>query len=668
MIEALQLLGQGDSLLILITGTLLVMFSSFIPGMSSIGFASLALAISATWSTEHALILFGAITGGATFMGSVTAILFNVPGSASSSVALLDGYPIAAQGRPKLAISIAAASSAIGSLIGVVFMLLSLPWLSVLISLVGSFELTILILLGLMLILLLPSPSLFASLTSLLAGLLAATVGADMINGLPRLTFGLGFLYDGFAILPLMLGIFTLPELVKWLRPVHFNETVSAVPRPDDSVVAGLVMPLRHLPLVFKSALVGTIVGAIPGLGGPVAGYAAYGLAANKKGGTPAFGKGQVRGLIAPESAIDAKDGGVLIPTLSLGIPGSESCVILLAALALHGLQPGMDMLTRHLNMTYLLVFALVGSNLLTSCVGVLLAPGLARIRHIPLQRMLPWTLVIVMVCVSAYAGGLQGMVQLLGFFIVGFLCQRAKIPVVPFVVAFILGGMLERNTVITTQLISAGRIGSQLLMLFALACVVTIILAYCYRSLKRPRLSIAQQPDQQNEPSEAPALFCIGSMLSATGGFAVVQSVQMGLDALYFGIVASLALAQGTWVMLRAKHLCLKRRTVRAKSSLPASAIALTKSGALRLLCTLLGVIALQPVVGLNVALAAMFSGWLLLTEPRHTSATSSRASLVKVFVSAALMALLLGQTEVIMYDPMLNIGLAGQWFESLF
>jgi putative tricarboxylic transport membrane protein len=201
-------------------------------------------------------------------------------------------------------------------------------------------------------------------------------------------------------------------------------------------------------------------VGIIPGVGGTVASFVAYGQAVQStKGDRSGFGKGDVRGLIAPEAAVDAKDGGSLLPTLAFGLPGSESGVILLSVLMIHGFVPGLLMLTTDLSFSFTLIVALLLSNLLTSAVGLSLAPLLARLTNLRIDRIVLPVLIASLVTVAQLNGSVEDIYFALGFGVLGYLFGQFDWPRIPFVIAFVLGRFLESNLALVVQMGQVGRL-----------------------------------------------------------------------------------------------------------------------------------------------------------------------------------------------------------------
>ena len=447
--------------LIPVAGTLMAMVVSFLPGIGSASLMAVMLVLTLSWEPESVLLLFGALTGGATFMGSITGILFNIPGGAPSAAVLMDGYPLGRQGYPRMAIACAATASAVGSIFGVVVLVALLPVVRPFLLEFGPVERLLLGIWGLTTIVAVPNTPPLRSAAMAVLGLLTAMVGTEPGSGDPRWTFGIDALREGFGVVPVLLGLFTLAELVSWTQGYRVAAAADACSAPArDSVRAGIRAVFRHPGLVLRSSVIGTLVGIVPGVGGTVAGFIAYGQAVQSaREDRSRFGKGDIRGVIAPEAAVDAKDGGSLLPAVAFGLPGSEAGVMLVSVFAVHGLVPGAPMLTEQMPMTMTLVMALLFSNLLTSVVGVLATPWLARLTALRVDRIALPALLVSLLAVVQVNASLTDLHVAAAFGIAGYFFKRYGWPRVPFVIAFVLGEFLESNLTLSLRLLELGRV-----------------------------------------------------------------------------------------------------------------------------------------------------------------------------------------------------------------
>lgn len=459
-LQGLSLVLSWPYILYPVLATLVAMMFSATPGLNSSSLMALVIPMTYAWDPLPVMLVFGALVGGATFMGSVTAILFNIPGKASNAVTLLDGYPMTQRGQAKTAIGCAATSSAVGSTIGIGVLIALLPVMRQAAVALGPAEYLMLAIWGLTTLAALTGDSIVKGLIAAGIGLQLAFVGLDPRTAEPRFTFGFDYLADGLSLVPVLLGLFSLAEVIDLM--VSGRETLSGKRRLEDltgSVFEGVRAVFRNLGLMIRSSLIGVVVGAIPGIGGSVAGFVAYGHASQTAKDASQFGKGDIRGILAPEAAADAKDGGALVPTLALGIPGGTGTAMLLGVLTLHGLNPGRELLSSHLVLVFVLIWSLFLSNWLTSLLGLTLVNPMARLSTIRTSRMVPAILALAMLGAVQYRGRVEDAVCALAFGLVGFMMKRHRWPRVPLVIALSLAPLLETNLHLTLRLQQLGRI-----------------------------------------------------------------------------------------------------------------------------------------------------------------------------------------------------------------
>jgi putative tricarboxylic transport membrane protein len=458
--EGLQLVFSWPNILYPIAGTLLAMVVAFLPGLSGATLMALAIPFTLSWEPVPVMLTFGGLVGGATFMGSMTAILFNVPGSGPSAATLLDGYPMAQQGRARTAIGCAALSSALGSSIGIFILILLVPLMREAIVWFGPAEMLILTLWGLSTIASIAKGRMVRALIAAGVGLLLAFVGQDARTGEARFTAGLPALQDGLGFIPVVLGLFSVAEMLH----LGVSRRATIAGRAGRGALTGSVREgaravFQHLGLLLRSSTIGTVVGIIPGVGGTMASFMAYGHAVNSARGGGTFGNGDIRGVIAPEAAHDAKDGGALVPVLAFGIPGNESTAVLMAALLLHGLAPGRELLTSGLTLVFVLIWSLFLSNWITSIVGVLCARPLSYLTILRVQVLTPIILTLVVVGAFIADGRLVDVFVALGFGALGYYMKKHDWPRMPLIVALLLGRAFEVNLHVTQRLYELGRL-----------------------------------------------------------------------------------------------------------------------------------------------------------------------------------------------------------------
>jgi TctA family transporter len=479
-LEGLRLVFTWPNVLYPVIATLAAMVVAFLPGVSGVTLMVLAVPFTLFWDPLPVMLLFGGLVGGATFMGSVTAILFNVPGTGPSAATLLDGHPLALQGEAKTAIGCAAMASAMGSSFGILVLIALIPVMSRAVYAFGPPELLMLLLWGLTTIALVGRGSISRSLAAAGIGLLLSFIGQDPRTGEARFTFGTLYLWNGLSLVPVMLGLFSIAEMLHLsLSPRATISGHSRIEQLSGSVRKGAMAVFRHFGLFLRSAAIGTCVGMVPGVGGTVASFLAYGHAATSSKHSERFGTGDIRGVLAPESAHDAKDGGALVPVLAFGIPGSESTAVLLAALLLHGVAPGRELMSRQLPLVFVLIWSLFISNWLTSIVGVMLVTPLARLTTVRLHRLAPIGMALAAAGAFVDAQRFGDVVVAMAFGGIGYYMKKHGWPRIPMLVALLVGGGIERNLAIALRLRELGRLdvfARPLLILLAALVVVNVI------------------------------------------------------------------------------------------------------------------------------------------------------------------------------------------------
>src|SRR5712675_2467578 len=321
--------------------------------------------------------------------GDVTSILFGVPGEATTAAIILDGYAMTKKGEAGRALGAALASSLVGAIVGAVALAAAVPVVRPLVLTFGSPELFMLAIVGLAFIASLSAQGARGMVRGFIVGglgLLLAMVGQDPQAGIARFTLGTLYLWQGLDLVPVLVGLFAIPEIIDLV--VRGTSIAGNAPagKLSQGALEGVKDVFRHFWLTIRCSLIGTFIGITPGLGGAVAQWMAYGHA-TQSARTPeerkGFGQGDVRGVIGPGAACNSKEGGALIPTIAFGVPGSTSMAILLGGFFLLGLVPGPDMLTKHLPVTFSMVWTIVLANVITVAVCVLLLNRLASLTNI---------------------------------------------------------------------------------------------------------------------------------------------------------------------------------------------------------------------------------------------------------------------------------------------
>ena len=443
--QAFVAMAEPSRLAFLAAGVVLGLVIGIIPGVG--GVAGMALLLPFTFGMDaYAAFAFLLGLGAVTSTGdTIPAVLFGVPGTSASQATVIDGHAMAVKGEAGRALSAAYVSSLLGGVFGAVLLGLTIPALRPIILYFGSPELLACAVFGISMVAVLSGSSPLRGLAAAGLGIMLSMIGGDPQTGTLRWTLDSLYLYDGLPLLPVALGIFALPELCD----LAIRRTAIAKENRYD-VKAGMMRgagdALRNWWLVMRCGGLGAAVGAIPGLGSAVVDWFAYGHAMRtERGAAQSFGKGDVRGVIAPESANNAKEGGALVPTIAFGVPGSASMAILLGAFLIHGLQPGPNMLTRDLDVTYAMVWSIALANILGAGLCFAFSGQFARL------ATLRYTLILPVVLSVLYVGAFQGsrdwgdLYTLLFFGVLGWTMKQLRWPRPPLILGFVLGAIIER-------------------------------------------------------------------------------------------------------------------------------------------------------------------------------------------------------------------------------
>jgi putative tricarboxylic transport membrane protein len=451
MIDSLTNLGDGfataltpQNLLLAFVGVALGTLVGVLPGLGPS--ATLAILLPVTFGLPPAgtLIMMAGLYYGAKYGGSTTAILLNIPGESASVMTTLDGYALARQGRAGPALGIAAISSFVAGTFGVVGLTFLAPALADFAVSFGPPEFFALMVFGLTTVVLLAGNSVIKGVLSTALGLLLATVGTDIVSGEPRFVFGQVELLDGIDFIIVAIGVFAVGEVFANVQQTGTVELFK-VPRRLRELLPSWDDIRRCRTAFAQSSVVGFIMGVLPGAGSTVASFISYGIQKRITKEPEKFGKGAIDGVAAPEGANNSETGGAMVPLLTLGIPGSASTAVMLAALIIYGLRPGPQLFTDQPQLVWAIIASMYLGNLMCLVLNLPLVPLFASILRIPYAYLYPGILVICLVGVYSLSGSLYDLGLLLGFAALGYLLGRIQIPTAPLLLAFVLGSLAER-------------------------------------------------------------------------------------------------------------------------------------------------------------------------------------------------------------------------------
>ena len=369
-------------------------------------------------------------------------ILIGVPGSSGSQATIMDGYPLARQGQAGRALSVSFISSMVGGVIGAVTLFALISIARPLILALGSPELFMFAILGLSMVGVLARGSAAAGVTAGLIGMIIGIIGLAPQVGQYRYSFDQLYLFDGIPIAVVALGLFAMPEMVDLIAA---NRPISKAGEAVGGRMAGLRDALSNKLLILRSSILGTAIGIIPGVGGSVVDWITYGITKQTVRNSENFGKGDIRGVIGPEAANNAKEGGALVPTLLFGIPGSGTTAMLLGGLILLGVQPGPSMVGENLNVTLSIAWSLALGNILGTMGCLTLSRYVAKLSLIPADRLVPFLLVIMTVAAYQATRHWGDIVAFLVIGALGWVMKNVGWPRAPMLIGFVLAPSAER-------------------------------------------------------------------------------------------------------------------------------------------------------------------------------------------------------------------------------
>ncbi len=452
--QTTQVLISTQYIAMLFIGILVGAVVGFVPGLG--GITGMSIMIPFIWDKNPVLIppLLMGMMGILRTIDSIPAIMFAMPGTAAAQATVLDGYALAKQGEAGRALGAAFIASMIGGIIGSLALLLSVPIMRPLIMACGSPELFMLSLLGVAMVGVLSGRRPVKGIVAGILGMLLVTIGAAPGVASLRYTFNIPYLYNGIPLVITALGIYAIPEMVD----VAIRGTsISNIPRLTKGVGQGIRDAFHHMWIIVRCSVLGTYIGFLPGLGSLPANWIAYGHVVQTSRDRSKFGKGDIRGVIAPESANNAADGAAVIPTLLIGIPGSPTMALFLGVLMILGINPGPEMVTSHLSFVFLVVFSLALANVIGAGLCIIFSKPVSRITTMPIHLLMPFILMAVILASYQATCHWGDLIVLLLLSIFGYFMKMAEWPRPPLLIGFVLGEIAERYLWISITRYGAG-------------------------------------------------------------------------------------------------------------------------------------------------------------------------------------------------------------------
>ena len=448
LLAASLLVLNWQTILAISAGTIVGLMIGAIPGLS----ATMGMALLSPFTFfVHPLIgipfLIGLFKGG-TFGGSVSAILVGTPGTAANAATLLDGYEMKKKGKAGEALLGALHASLVGDFFGTIALIFGAPALALLAIKFGPIEFFALILFSLTMICYVSGRSLAKGVLAATLGILFALIGTDPLGGTPRLTFGLLELQGGLNVIALVTGLFGITEVLIQIEKFGQNAYTKNAPQMVylGTIRENLKAVSKYLRTIVRSSLIGTFIGALPGIGSETSPWVAYGLAKRSSKDPDSFGKGTLEGVVAPEAANNAVCGAAMIPMLVFGIPGDIVTAILMSALIAQGLQPGPFLLVEHRDVIYGLFMSVLIATFALYIFGRLTLKWWMRILTIPAPLLYSIIVTFCVVGTYSYKSSSFDLVVMFIFGIIGYIFRKLDIAIAPLLLSFVLAKILEES------------------------------------------------------------------------------------------------------------------------------------------------------------------------------------------------------------------------------
>lgn len=423
-------------------GVFLGTFIGVLPGVGPLAAVAMLLPVSFYLEPTTALVMLAGVYYGAEYGGSIASILLNIPGTPSSSVTCIDGYPMAQQGRAGVALFATSVASFFGGVFGVVVMVLLAPRLAEFALLFQPAEYFSVMVLGLIAASIVSSSGALRGLMMVCLGILLGTIGVDVNSGEARFTGGMPELRDGVSLVVVAMGLFGISEVMVSLRGATKSYAGQNV-RGRDIYPTRAEWRRSFLPAL-RGASIGSFFGTLPGTGQTVASFVGYALEKKVSPNKAQFGAGAIEGVVVPESANNAAAQTAFIPTLTLGIPGSTTMALMLGALMIHGITPGPRLISDHPDLFWGLVVSFLFGNFFLLVLNIPLIGLWVRLLRVPHYYLYPT--VIIMICVGVYgiSNSLTDVWATLAFGLIGYVLRLFRFEPAPMLIGFVLGPMME--------------------------------------------------------------------------------------------------------------------------------------------------------------------------------------------------------------------------------
>lgn len=479
LLEAVFITLSPLGLALLAGGVLAGIIVGAAPGLTSTIAIGLLIPFTYSMSSYAAFMLLLGIYCGAMYGGSIPAVLMNLPGTPTSAVTALDGYPMTRSGRAGDALAISVVSSAIGGLVSCVFLIFLSLQLAFIATAFAAPEYFALCLFALAVVFSTTASSILKGLVATGSGLLISTIGIDPVSPYPRFTFGVSEITIGIPEVPATIGLFCVAEAFRLVSDPTRAELIAGRARTTLTHAFRCAKALWRT--ILRSSLIGTVIGILPGTGAMMASLIAYGEARRVSNDPAEFGKGKEEGVAASESANNAVTGGALIPMLTLGIPGDVNTLMLLGAMLVHGLIPGPALFREETTLIYVIFITMIVANILILILGLRLAPQIARVTQIDQRYIIPGILLLAITGPAISEGHIYYFWITIIFGTVGYLMDKAGYSVMAMAMGIVLGPILERNfrsALMLPESVTEIFLQRPMTLLFLVLSVVVVVIA----------------------------------------------------------------------------------------------------------------------------------------------------------------------------------------------
>ncbi|RKQ35738.1 tripartite tricarboxylate transporter permease [Oceanobacillus halophilus] len=457
--EGFSMMFTPMTILLILAGVLSGTFLGAIPGLTATMGIALILPVTFYLDPIVGISMLIAMYKGGMFGGSISAIMFNAPGTPAAAATALDGYALKQKGYPRKTIRLALVSSTTGDLVGNLVLIFTAGLLASAALRFGPTENASLVIFALVLIIMITGNSIAKNLISVLLGLLIATVGADPVTSIPRFDFGMVELSGSVSIIALVIGLLAVSEVFETMSQhyrdktkrlksniseIETNDKSKNVDKHKDNLTWKEVSEVRRT--LGRSSIIGTLIGALPGLGPVTASFVSYAQAKSKSKKGDNFGKGEKEGLVAAETANSAVGSSNLIPLLSLGIPGDATAALIFGALIIHGIIPGPQLIETNGPIVYGIFAGMIMASLFCLVINWYTSNIFRKIAVIRPTVLMPVILVLCIAGTYGYSQASFDIILMFIFGILGFLLKKVEIPLVGVVIGFVLGPKLEES------------------------------------------------------------------------------------------------------------------------------------------------------------------------------------------------------------------------------